>query len=233
MLKSVKNINFILNKNNNHFKKYRKEISNYWDDFSKNKLDMFNGDVLSVSNIKELNGDYNITINIIKFSDVVYSKMVGNIRTRSLFSGGYILTNDNYVCFIIDKNNNVSLAGGMASKEDFVNDKYNPNLCIAREFKEEIGLDINSDKFNYSIKYIKYPNDIEDKKFHYPVGVLYEIRTEYNKDEFDSLFNNLKHDNEIKSILYLNLDEYADLSEYSKKDYIDELYSLIKKSCLE
>ena len=155
--------------------------------------------------------------------------MVGNIKTRSLFSGGYILTNDNYICFVIDKNSIMNLVGGMASIEDFIKDKYNPNLCIAREFKEEIGLDINSDKFIYSIKYIKYPNDIEDIKFHYSVGLIYEIRADYSKDELDYLFNHSKHDNEIKSIFYLKLNECANLNEYIKKDYIDELYSLIIK----
>ena len=126
-------------------------MANYWNDFSKNTPEVFNGDVISVFDIRNLNGYYNITINIIKYCDVIYSKMVGNIKTRALFSGGYILTNDNYIGFVIDKNNIVNLVGGMTSTEDFINDKYDSNLCMTREFKEEIGLDINSDKFDYSI----------------------------------------------------------------------------------
>ena len=46
-------------------------------------------------------------------------------------------------------------------KSFIINNKYESDLCLTREFKEEIGLDINSDKFNYNIKYIKYPNIIE------------------------------------------------------------------------
>lgn len=202
-------------------------MANYWNDFSKNTPEVFNGDVISVFDIRNLNGYYNITINIIKYCDVIYSKMVGNIKTRALFSGGYILTNDNYIGFVIDKNNIVNLVGGMTSTEDFINDKYDSNLCMTREFKEEIGLDINSDKFDYSIVYIKYPKDSEDAMSYYPVGLIYEIKTDYSKDESNDLFNNLKHDNEINSILFLKFDEHSNLGKYLKKDYIDELYNLI------
>ena len=229
MLKNVRNISFKLDKNGCDFSNYREEIDNYWNKFSKEHPDMFNGDVLSVSSIEELDGDYNLTINAIEFCDIVYAKMVGNIKTRSLFSAGYILTNDNYVCFLINKNNIVNLFGGMASLEDFRDDTYDPNLCIEREFKEETGLDINSEKINYSMKYLKYPSESENIKSHYPVGIIYEIKVDYSKDELDSLFNKLEHDNEIKSILYLKLDENVNLDKYTKKEYIDELYGLIKK----
>ena len=60
MLKSFKNINFILNKNNSYFDLYKEDIANYWNDFSKNTPEVFNGEVISVFDIRNLNGYYNI-----------------------------------------------------------------------------------------------------------------------------------------------------------------------------
>ena len=229
MLKNIKKFNFILSQNNNEYDSYKEDIVKYWNDFSKDKTEIFNGDVVSVQDINETNDDYKLTLNIIKFSDVVYSKMVGKIKTRALFSGGYILTSDNYIGFVIDRRNTLNLVGGMASTEDFINNKYNPNLCMFREFKEELGIDIECDKFNSVIKYIKYPAGSENTQSHYPTGLIYEIKTNYTKEELSSLFNTSKHDNEINSILFLNYDDCDKLSQYTKKDYIDELYRLIIK----
>lgn len=229
MLKNIKKIDFILSKDNNEFDLYKDDINKYWNEFSKDKTDIFNGDIISVSNISELDNSYKLTLNVIKFSDLVYSKMVGNIKTRTLFSGGYILTSDNYIGFVIDRRNILSLVGGMASTEDFIDNKYNPNSCMVREYKEEIGLNINSDKFDYNIKYIKYPNDSENMKSQYSVGIIYEIKTDYSKEELSRLFNISKHDNEIDSFLFLSFNDYDKLNQYMKKDYIDELYRLIIK----
>lgn len=229
MLKNIKKINFILSQNNNEYDSYKEDIVKYWNDFSKDKTEIFNGDVVSVQDINESNDDYKLTLNIIKFSDVVYSKMVGKIKTRALFSGGYILTSDNYIGFVIDRRNIVNLVGGMASIEDFVDDKYDPNLCMVREFKEELGLDIDSDKFDYVIKYIKCPSDSENMQSHYPIGLIYEIKTDYSKEELSSLFNDSKHDNEINSILFLSFNDSDKLKQYTKNAYIDELYRLILK----
>lgn len=228
-LRSVKTIDFILNKNDSEFDSYREDIVRYWNDFCKDKTEFFDGDVVSVSDITELNNDYKVAINILKYSDVIYSKMVGNITTRALFSGGYVLTSDNYIGFVIDRKNRVNLAGGMASTEDFINDQYDPSLCMIREYKEEIGLDIDSDKFNYVIKYIKYPGDNEKNQNYYPVGVIYEIKTEYSKKELIDLFDKLKHDNELNSIFFLNFNDFSKLNNYKKNSYVDELYRLIIK----
>lgn len=232
MLKKVNNINFLLRENNNEFNIYKEEIYNYWNQFSNKNPNVFNGNVISVSKIESHNDNYNLTINIIKFCDVIYSKMIGNIKTRVLFSGGYIITKDNYIGFVINKNNIVNLAGGMAADEDCINGKYNPNLCIEREFKEELGIDINSDKFNYCIKYLKCPSEDELSKNYYSMGLIYEIRTDYNKEELNDLFNNLNHDDEVISLLFLKQNEFFKLNEYVKKDYIDELCDLINEVLL-
>ena len=96
MLKKVKNINFLLKENNNEFDLYKKDILNYWNQYCKNNPNVFNGYVISASNIEQYDDDYNITINIIKYCDSIYSRMIGKIKTRIIFSGGYIITKDNY-----------------------------------------------------------------------------------------------------------------------------------------
>ena len=230
MLKKIKHINFILKEKDNMFEEYRTEILNHWEQFIKNREDAQNEDVLTVSDIKEDNGDLRVVINWIKYCDIMYSKMKGNIKTRSVFSGGYVVTSDNYVCFAVDKNDSINLIGGMASKKDFVNSEYNPDKCIIREFKEEIGLDILKSGFYFRIKYLKLPNEEENKKFYYPVGLIYEIKADYTMKDFNNLFNTKKHDSELKSLIFLKNKEQNKLDKYTKKSYIDELYNLIKKN---
>lgn len=223
MLKDVKKINFKL-EDNKVFSEYQNEISEYWKEFSKEKNDVFDGDVIAVSNIEENDLSYDITINLIKYSELIFSKKI-NIGLKALFSGGYIITSDNYVCFALNKNNKINLVGGMASIDDILNNKYNPNLCMIREFKEEIGLNLNSDKFKYNIKYIKNSNENEKNN---SIGLIYKINTNYTKDELNNLFINNNHDDELKELIFLRKNELSRLDSYDKVVYINELYSLIE-----
>ena len=226
MLKKVAQVNFTL-KNDNHFQEYKDEINSFWIKESSKRSDVFDGDIFSAVDIIEKGEVFNITICQIKFSDLIYSKYVGNIKTRAIFSGGYIITSDNYYCLVLDKTNNINLVGGMACPLDTENGVYNPDICLLREAYEEIGIDINSDKFNYSIKYLKCPNNEENLKNNYSVGTLYEIKTSYTKDELNNIFLNSNHDNEIISLITFKKDDFSKYDGYQKKDYIDELYSLI------
>ena len=229
MIRKVKNINFLLNSTNDIYKNFKTEIEECWKDFCQSNSHVFNGDVLSVLNIEELNQNFTIDVGWIKFCDVIYGKLVGNIKTRTLFLGGYLLTNDNYICLAQDQNNIINLIGGMASVEDFVNNEYKPELCLIRECKEEIGLDITNNNFNYNLRYLKYPVDTETSKSHYPVGLIYEIKTKYSKQEINNFFVNGEHDNEIESLIFFKPSEYHLLNEFQKKDYIDNLCELISE----
>jgi hypothetical protein len=228
MLKKIQTISFNYKQEDNLYGDYKNEIENYWNQFVQTHKNYFNGDILSVCDLKEQSGDFKISFNYIKFADVAYSKMVGNIKTRSLFSGGYIITKDGYICFVVDKHNSLSLVGGTAALEDVVNDEYNPDLCMIREFKEEIGLDITDINFSFNKMFLKCPDEEDNKKCHFPIGVLYEIKTSYTKQELDDLFNSINHDNELKTIVFLEPNNPSQLDKYTKKDYLDDLYGLIK-----
>lgn len=232
MLKKVKNINFLLKEKNNEFDLYKKDILNYWNQYCKNNPNVFNGYVISASNIEQYDDDYNITINIIKYCDSIYSRMIGKIKTRIIFSGGYIITKDNYICFAINENDVVNLIGGVASLEDISNSNYNPDLCLIREFKEEIGLNLMDKNFIFNIKYLKCPKENECDCKYYSTGLIYEIKSNYNKKELIDLFNNSNHDDEIISLLFLKSNEFFKLKKHNKKDYIDELCELIEKELL-
>lgn len=227
MLKRVSKVNFIFDDVNDLYSEYKDDIAKFWKKYSQKHDEVFDGDVLSVMSIEEDSLEYMIHIAKIKFSEVMYGKLVGNIQTRSLFSGGYLLTNDGYIGFALGKNNLINLIGGLPSKDDFVGDSYRPELCLRRECKEETGLDILSDDFNYELKYIKCPNDNQSLVSHYPIGTIYEIETKYNKSDLENIFQNLAHDKELKSFVFFKANEYSLWDDFNKKDYIDELVELI------
>lgn len=227
MIRNVESVKFnIVNRNNTH-NGLKNDIDKCWEEFHKNNPNSFNGDVLSAFDID----DDNCVINMewIKFADVVYGKNGGNLKTRSLFSGGYIITNDNYIGIVLDYKNILNLIGGMASKDDFFNGEYRSELCLIRETKEELGIDIKDDKFSFNLKYLKYPKDDEDMKFYYTVGLLYEIKTSYSREEIENLFKTQKHDHEINSLIFFKPSEYNVLKNYQKRDYLFELFELISK----
>ena len=227
MLKEIKHVIFKLEDKPKAFSKYQNEISKCWKDYSRDRKDDFDGEVIAVTNISSKEDIYDITISVIKYSELIYSKMIKEIKIKALFSGGYIITRDNYICFALNKKNVINLVGGLASSEDIVNSTYDSSLCMLREFKEELGLNLNDNKFRYSIKYIKYSTE-EDIKKNHSIGLIYEIKTDYTKDELNNLFISMNHDNELKELIFLRKNEISKLNEYDKVVYIDELYSLIK-----
>lgn len=232
MLKKINKVKFVLNKNNDLYKEYKSDIEIFWNEFSKTHPDAFNDDVLTVLNIEEESMNYIINLGIAKFSDIVYGKLKGQIKTRTLFSGGYLLTNDDYICFTLDKNDVLNLIGGMASLEDFSDNYNNAYKCLVREFKEEMGLDILKDDFQYVLKYIKCPDVNEENANHYPIGTIYEIITKYSKNDILKIFKSNGHDQEIKELLFFKLEDLEKTNNYNKKDYITDLVELIKQTLM-
>ncbi len=227
MIKSVKNLSFSLIKREHVYDKYLEEIREYWDFFFSKHPTTFDGDVLSVFNIEEENLDFKVNMELIKYSYIVYAQRYGKIKTRSLFSSGYIITSDNYIGLVVDQRNRIDLVGGMASLEDISNNEYRPEKCLAREVKEEIGMDLFSNNTKVTLKYFNYPSKKENEKNHYPVGLIYEIKTDYTMKDIRKIFDNTKRDGEIKDIIFLEHDNYKILKGYRKRDYLDELLSLI------
>ena len=119
-------------------------------------------------------------------------------------------------------------SGKYSSTGGHVDKGETPLSAIKREVKEEIGLDITDDRFVFNIKYLKCPNEKEDEKAYYPVGLIYEIKTDYTKQELNDLFSVMEHDSELKFLIFLKKNEHSKLDGYAKKDYIDSLYNLIE-----
>ena len=144
--------------------------------------------------------------------------------TRTLFSGGYVITCDGYYCLAVDTNGDINLIGGVSSVRDTDGGIFDPEHCLIREFREEIGVDISGEDFEYDLKFIKVP---EGKEIYFPVGLLYEVRTKHTKDELEFIFQNSAHDNELQSIKFLNRYEKEILGQNTRRPYITELFDLI------
>ena len=99
------------------------------------------------------------------------------------------------------------------------NKKYN--------MKEELGINIENPKFTIKLKYLKYPSETEDKTA-YPIGTIFEVKTEYTKDEIEEQFKTNTHDNETSRLIFFNKDNYREIYNYKqKKQYIPELWERI------
>ena len=229
MIRSVKNINFSLIERSNFYNKYQIEIKNYWEYFFWKNPTTFDGNILSVIQIEDDDCNFNVTIELLKFSYIVYAQRYGKFKTRSLFSSGYILTSDNFIGLVLDQRNRIDLAGGMASLEDFLDGEYKPEMCLFREVKEEIGLDLSLDNFKVTLKYFKYPDKKEDGEAHFPVGLIYEIKTNYKMKDIRKMYDVAKRDGEIKDIILKG--EYEPINDISQEanDLIERMLKLDPK----
>ena len=205
-------------------------IKEEWNEFIKDKDSdsFYDGDIYCVTDIDDKIPL--IKISKSKFSCLYYARKTNEITVRSLFSGGFITTSDNYVCIILNnRNNKLNAIGGMADNKDFINNKFDYYKCLVREFMEELGFDLVDDSnFDAILRFLKYPSGEELNKAYYPVGTLYEIKTNYTKDQLIDMFNKNKHDREVKELRFFNSNNYKEIYSYkSKTDYLDELFSII------
>lgn len=231
MIKKISKLNTIYNGELNIKEETLYKIKTLWDDFikDKNSNDFFDGDIYCVTDI-----DGNIpliTFYKTKYSSLIYAKQTNNLIVRSLFSAGYVKTSDDYICIILNNRNILNTIGGMASNEDIIDNKFDYCGCFIREFKEELGIDLsNNDQFTINLKYLKYPGIDEINNSFYPVGTLFEVNTKYTSNELLEIFNNSKHESEVKVLKFYNQNTYNEIYDYDNKtDYLDELFDLIFK----
>lgn len=196
----------------------QEKIDNVWNDFIKDKQDFFNGDIFIVTDIINNNDKYTLEIAKTKYADLVYSRKTQALTRRSLFSAILLETKDNYYVIVKDRRNKLNLLGGLASDEDFTNNNYNPTLCLKRELKEEINLDLEDKNIilDYAPIFLKIP--VNEKAAMYTIGIIYTATLNYTKDELNNYFNNNKNnfDNEINELLYCTKNNYKEI-----KDFVD------------
>ncbi len=204
----------------------KKEVEKVWIEFSKDKSpsDFYDGDIYCVTDID----DKVPSINILKtkYSYLVYAKVTNRLIVRSLFSAGYIRTIDNYVCIILNNRDRLNTIGGMASNQDIKDGRFDYDGCLVREVREELGINLSNDyNFEIILKYLKYPARGELNIPFYPVWTLYEIKTNYKKEELIDAFDKNGHDSEIKELRSYNKDNYKEIYSYKNKtEYLDELF---------
>ena len=201
-----------------------KNIEKEWNETIKNNVNnYYNGNMYCATK-------FDVSIPVIsfsktKFASLMYAKRTNKIIINSLFSSSYIKTSDNYIGVVLNSNNRLNAIGGMASDEDIIDNKFDYNKCLIREFKEELGIDLNNnDMFDIKLKYLKYPNRNENGS----IGTLFEIKTNYTSNELQEIFNNSEHDTEVKQLMFYNQDNLDELYNYDNKIvYLDELFKLI------
>ncbi len=229
MIKAINKLNIIYDGDLIIDDDTNKSIKEVWNNYikDKNPNDYYDGDIYSVTSINQDN--VSLHISKTKFSSLIYAKMTNNLTIRSLFSTSYLKTKDNYICIILNKRNKINAIGGMADNKDFKDNQFDYEGCLIREVKEELGINLK-DNNNYEVilKYLKYPLEEELNKSYYSVGTLYEINTKFTKDELINIFNNSKHDDEVKKLMFYDENNYKELFLYDNKaEYLEELFNIL------
>ena len=224
MIKEVKKADIKLTATNDPFKDHRDEIEKFWEGFRKENPEAYSEQILNVFEIEERDQEYTLTAGLINFYESFYSRTTNMYKTRALFSGGYVITSDGYYCVAADQNTDINLIGGLASLLDIKGGRCDPELCLIREFKEEIGADINGNEFSYNLRYIKIPTGDE---IYFPVGLIYEVKTSLSKKELEDVFSKNAHDNELGSLVFFEKDEKAVFENNTRRPYLNELFDMI------
>lgn len=187
----------------------KEKINNCWKEFIKGKNDFWDGKIFVATNI-DLN-DNIIEVSSTNFSSLVYAKLNKDLTIWSLFASILLKTKDEKYLIIRNNHNWINLIGGMADKMDFIDNQFNPDLCIRREVLEEIGIDLDNTKqiLNYEMKYLKLPENGEN---YYPTGILYIGNLNFTSEEFKKYIKNNQFDNEIKECYFYSTEECMKLN---------------------
>ena len=211
----------------------KNKIKEYWEKVKKEKDFLHEAQILNVSNLIINKNDYIIELEETTFSNYMYSKEYdGDIR--ALFSGAYVVTADSFVVCVLNhyyenelEFETLNLVGGMSDAKDIINGKYSSEMCLKREFKEELGLDLKEENWNIQLRYLKYPSETENP-VGYPIGTIYEIKTSYTKAQLEKMFEEASHDNEVKELVFFSKENYKEIYNYEhKKQYMPELFEEI------
>lgn len=190
-----------------------KKVALTWEEFTSQKKDYFNGDIIVVTKIERRDKSYIFELGKAKYSDYIYTIKNADFVIFPLYTSIVLKTKDDYYLLIRDNHNKIKFVGGMASLEDFKNETFSPELCIKRELKEEVGLclDDSHDVINYDRKYLKIPS--KDEKI-YTCGIIFVGIVNYTKMEFENYFKCNKDifDDEVSDVLFYTKENYYDLN---------------------
>jgi len=156
MINEINTVKFIYKDELAINKLTKTKIQDYWEKIKKEKDFLSESNILIVSKLIKNNNDYLIELKKTTFSNYMYVKNKKEGDIKSLFSGAYILTKDQYLVAVMNRYyenelefETLNLVGGMADANDIVNGQYSSQKCLEREIKEELGFDINNNKKQY------------------------------------------------------------------------------------
>lgn len=224
MVIEARNVEFQFIEPADPFAGFRDDIEQFWADCQSRNPSAYSEKILNVFNIDEDAGSIKLQIGFINYYEAFFSRSKGMVKAKPLFSGAYILTADGFCCLAVDKNKDANLIGGLASTDDLENGSYDPELCLIRECKEELGIDIRDARFDHSLKYMRVSRDDE---YYFPVGLLYEVKTELTRNELEEIFRSNKHDDELLELKFIRLDGSHRSQVQTRREYIFELLDLI------
>jgi len=240
MIKSIKSVDFRYSGRVEKNYTVENEILNYWNELRKKTNFLHESNILTVSNMTCINDNYSIELKDTTFSHFMYSKK-NQLGLICMFSGAYIVTSDNYiVCVLNNYYSNeetfqiLNLIGGISDHCDIINGQYSSENCLKREFKEELGIDLDQTCFQTNLKFIKCPSE-DEKTFTCEIGMIYEIKSLFTKDELTKLFKSSKHDDEVTDLIFFSKKNYRNVYEFSHvKPLIPELLEKIySEKCIQ
>lgn len=202
-------------------KKLLKKIQSNWDLFVKDNIGYWDGDLLAVTKFDlEKN---RIELGKAKYSWLIYSKNHSDLDIRSLFVSILFKTLDNYYVIIKNIHGKINIIGGIVENSD-LEDQFCPDICLCRELKEELNLNLYNKKYilDYQMKYLKTPNPGRN------YGIVYIGVLKFTKEELLNYFSLIKNqlDQEVSELLLLSKEEVLALN--LKDDDISYLKELMK-----
>lgn len=212
----------------------KENIIKNWNDFIKNHVEdgIYNGKIYAVIDLIREKNKTILVIAQTNFADYIYAKMTKKICVHTLFVASYIITKDGYYGIIVNKEKILNTIGGMVEEVDFLEGKFCPEICLQRELKEEIGIDLYDKNYicKYSAKYAKYPAPEQKDIPIYSVGILYQLETCKTTTELIDIYNKrrINTDKEVDTFFFFNKNSLDELIRYeNKEDYILELFDNI------
>lgn len=215
------------------------KIKKYWEGKVNKNPKLFNGPIFNIKSISNNNHLINIDMNISNYAHYSYmldNKIYDNNICKAIAVGGLIVTNDNTI--VLGKMNDntsfpniIQCIGGGIDKQDIIDGFIDPIQTLKREFKEEIGIDLENDEIEVSRNYIT------TRKFWSLFGICYIVNLNMDSQElynsFEKFRSSSKQD-EIKELVFIKNDTQSIINfckqNTNKIDYLEKLLLIVDNS---
>lgn len=217
-------------------KDIKEKINNFWEQSKKDNPNLFNGELICVSEYKETNKLIEITCKRTSYAHHLYDERVGlpkEYGCHNLVVGCLLETSDNY--YIIGEMasntsvpNCLQIPGGNVDNTDIKEDRVDILNALIRECKEEVNINLEDKNVveSFKLKYISLPNEISNAYL-----IIAKDKLRITKKEMIEYYKEY-----LKYLKDNNLEiEFASLHFINKKKVNEELNKLKnpKRSYLE